>query len=91
MAKRKYRIEYHSEAIREIRDSVRWYRDRNQAVADELRLLVKSAELLIEHSPESCAPYLHDTRGYRFQKFPFVLAYILRDDQIYLPRARTHE
>ncbi len=63
MAKRKFRIEYHPEAIREIRDSIRWYRDRNEGVADELRSLVESAESLIERSPETCAPYLNDTRG----------------------------
>ena len=83
MAKRTYRIEYHPEAIREIRNSIHWYRDRNEAVADELRSLVESAESSIERSPESCAPYLHDTRGYRFKKFPFVLAYIIREDQIF--------
>ena len=83
MAKRTYRIEYHPEAIREIRESIHWYRDRNEAVADELRSAVESAESLIQRSPKSCAPYVHDTRGYRFQKFPFVLAYVVRDDQIF--------
>ena len=83
MAKRKYRIEYHPEAIREIRESIHWYRDRNEAAADELRSLVESAESLIQRSPESCAQYVHDTRGYRFQKFPFVLANITREDRVF--------
>ena len=70
MAKRTYQTEFHPEAIREIRKAIQWYRDRNEQAADQLRSLVQSAESLIERSPESCASYLHDTRGYRFQKFP---------------------
>lgn len=53
MAKRNYQTEFHPETIREIRESIQWYRDRNEPTADELRLLVESAESLIERSPES--------------------------------------
>ncbi|QDT07402.1 Plasmid stabilization system protein [Rubripirellula lacrimiformis] len=83
MAKRNFQTEFHPEAIREIRESIQWYRDRNEQAADAFRSLVQAAESLIERSPESCAPYLHETLGYRFQKYPFVLAYILREDRIY--------
>jgi hypothetical protein len=47
MAKRNYQNEFHPEAIREIRESIQWYRDRNELAADELRSLVQSAESLM--------------------------------------------
>lgn len=91
MAKRNYQTEFHPEAIREIRESIQWYSDRSEQAAAELRSLVQLAEALIEQSPESCAHYLHDTLGYRFKKYPFVLAYIFQDDRIYfLAFAHTH-
>ena len=35
MAKRNYQTEFHPEAIREIRESIQWYRDRKEQAADE--------------------------------------------------------
>ncbi len=55
MAKANYRIEFHPEAIREIRESIGWYRERNEATAAELRTLVQAAEELIQRSPEAWA------------------------------------
>ena len=42
------------------------------------------AEELVQRSPESWAAYLPETRGFRFQKFPFVLAYIIRGQQVFI-------
>ena len=47
-------------------------------------MLVKSAEELVERSPESWAPYLLETRGFRFQKFPFVLVYVIRGTMVFI-------
>ncbi len=44
MAKSDYRIEFHPEAIRETREAIQWYRQRNKETAAEFRTLVKSAE-----------------------------------------------
>ncbi|MGB7344077.1 MAG: type II toxin-antitoxin system RelE/ParE family toxin [Pirellulaceae bacterium] len=84
MAKLNYEIEFHPEAIREIREAVQWYRERNDEVATEFRNLVESAEELVQRSPESWASYLLETRGFRFQKFPFVLAYVIRGQQVFI-------
>lgn len=84
MAKLNYEIEFHPEAIREIREAVQWYRERNDEVATEFRNLVESAEELVQRSPESWATYLSETRGFRFQKFPFVLAYVIRGQQVFI-------
>jgi len=83
MAKSIYQIEFHPEAIREVRESIEWYRQRNEEIAGEFRTLVQSAEELVQRSPESWAVYLLETRGFRFQKFPFALVYIIRDERIY--------
>lgn len=84
MAKSNYQIEFHPEAIRETREAIAWYRERNEESAAEFRALVKSAEELIERSPESWAAYLLETRGFRFQRFPFVLVYVIRDKTIFV-------
>ena len=77
-----YQIEFHPQAIHEIREAIEWYRQRNEDTGQELRALTKAAEELIRRSPHSCAAYLHDTRGYRFQKFPFILVFVIPDDRI---------
>lgn len=84
MAKPKFQIDFHPEAIREIREAIEWYRQRDERVASELRELVAAAEALIQRSPEAWAAYLHGTRGFRFQKFPFVLAYVIRGETIFI-------
>jgi plasmid stabilization system protein ParE len=84
MEKRTYAVEFHPQAIVDIRESIEWYRQRNQQAADDLRRIIKAVESWIQRSPESCAPYLHGTLGYRFQRFPFVLAYIHREDRVYV-------
>ena len=48
MAKSTYEIEYHPEAIREIREAIEWYRQRDEGVASEFRTLIKSAEELVQ-------------------------------------------
>ena len=84
MAKPKFQIEFHPSAIREIRDAIQWYRDRDEQVGEEFRSLITAAEELVQRSPESWASYFHETRGFRFQKFPFVMAYVIRDDTIFI-------
>ncbi len=84
MARSNYEIEFHPEAIREVRETIEWYRQRSNEVATDFRTLVKSAEELVQRSPESWAVYLLETRGFRFQKFPFVLVYVIRGQQIFI-------
>jgi toxin ParE1/3/4 len=74
MAKLNCEIEFHPEAIRE----------RSDKLASEFRNLVVSAEELVQRSPESWAVYLLETRGFRFQNFPFVLAYVIRSQQVFI-------
>jgi len=82
MAKSNYKIEFHPEAIRETREAIQWCRQRDENVASEFRALLKSAVELVSRFPESWSEYLVDARGFRFQKFPFVLVYIIRGERI---------
>ena len=47
-------------------------------------MLIAAAEELVQRSPEAWSGYFHGTRGFRFQKFPFVLAYVMRGDTIFV-------
>lgn len=82
MANSTYEIEFHPDAIREIREAIEWYRQRDKGVATEFRTLIKSAEELVQRSPESWAAYLLETHGFRFHKFPFVLVYVIRAQRV---------
>ena len=84
MAKPKFQIEFHPAAIREIRDAIAWYRDRDDRAGSELRTLITAAEELVQRSPEAWAAYFHGTRGFRFQKYPFVLAYVIRGGTVFV-------
>jgi len=84
MAKSNCLIDFHPDAIHEIREAIAWYSERNEETAIEFRALVKSAEELVERSPESWAAYLLETRGFRFQKFPFVLIYVIRGKRVFV-------
>jgi plasmid stabilization system protein ParE len=84
MAKPKCLIEFHPAAIREIRDAIQWYRDRDERAGAELRTLIAAAEELVQRSPESWAAYFHGTRGFRFQQYPFVLAYVIRGETVFV-------
>lgn len=82
MAKSNYEIELHPAAIREIREAIQWYHERDLRKAAELRELIASAEELVERAPEAWAEYFHGARGFRLRKFPFVLVYVVRNDTI---------
>ncbi len=82
MAKLNYQIEYHPEAVREIHETIQWYRDRNEAASGEFRSLLKSAESLVQIYPEAWAFYLQNTRGFLLRKFPYVLVYIIQGKNI---------
>lgn len=78
MAKPRYQIEFHPEAIREIRDAIAWYRERDERAGEALRTLIASAEEMVRRSPEAWATYFHGAHGFRLRRFPFVLAYVIR-------------
>ncbi len=92
MVKSKFQIEFHPESIRETRAAIQWYRRRDESVAEEFRGLIKTAEELVSLSPESWGQYFHGTRGYRFQNFPYVLVFVVRENRlIFVALAHTKQ
>ncbi|GAB5514397.1 MAG: hypothetical protein Rhob2KO_21220 [Rhodopirellula baltica] len=76
-------LEYHPEAADEVAEAFSWYASANAKVGEQFKLQLERAEELVQRSPESWAAYLLETRGFRFQKFPFVPAYIIRGQQVF--------
>lgn len=75
-------LEYHPDASDEVADAFDWYSSVNPDAGERFKLELDRAEELVERSPESWGPYFHDTQGFRFRGFPFVMAYIVRDERI---------
>ncbi len=75
-------LEYHPGASDEVAQAFDWYRDVDPEVGDRFKIEFDRAEQLVQRSPETWGPHLHDTRGFRFRGFPFVMAYIVRDERI---------
>jgi plasmid stabilization system protein ParE len=67
---------FHPEAREEFRDAIRWYHAQNPFVAAEFRLSVSSGIRLITQAPERWPKYLHGTRRFIMQRFPFSVVYV---------------
>ena len=75
-------LEYHPDASDEVAEAFSWYARIAPVVGEQFKREFEHAEELVQRSPDSWAAYLLETRGFRFQKFPFVLAYIIRDERV---------
>ena len=75
-------LEYHPEASDEVAQAFDWYSKVDPEVGDRFKIEFDRAEQLVQRSPETWGRYLHNTRGFRFRGFPFVMAYIIRDNRI---------
>ncbi len=51
-------------------------------VAVGFKLQLERAEKLVIRSPNSWPAYHHGTRGFRFRRYPFVMAYVVRDGRV---------
>ncbi|EMI40830.1 type II toxin-antitoxin system RelE/ParE family toxin [Rhodopirellula sp. SWK7] len=75
-------LEYHPDASDEVAKAFSWYARIAPEVDELSKLEFEHAEELVHRSPDSWATYLPETRGFRFQMLPFVLAYIIRGERI---------
>lgn len=75
-------FEYHAEAVAEAAEAFRWYDKRSPAAADGFWLELRRARNLVTGSPETWGPYLHGTRCFRLNRYPYGLVYIERADRI---------
>jgi plasmid stabilization system protein ParE len=67
---------FHPEAREEFRDAVRWYRARDRRASSEFRVAVSSAIRVIAEAPQRWPEYLHGTRRFVMQRFPFSVVYL---------------
>lgn len=75
-------LEYHPRAADEVADAFAYYASVKTDIGERFKLEFDRAEQLVQRTPESWGQYFHGTRGFRFRGFPFVMAYIIRDERI---------
>jgi toxin ParE1/3/4 len=75
-------IDIHSEAHLEEEAAFQWYRIRSPCAAEAFLQAIERARLDIQESPESWAEYLHGTRRYLLQRFPYVVVYRVSEVRI---------
>lgn len=68
-------IEYHPEAVRELKHAASWYNEQVRGLGLDFLLEVKSAELRILQHPEAWPEYEAGTRRYLIHTFPFAIVY----------------
>jgi toxin ParE1/3/4 len=68
-------IEIHPEARLEEDDAFEWYLQRSITAADDFLQEIISARNAIQDSPEVWPEYLHGTRHYLLNRFPYVVVY----------------
>jgi toxin ParE1/3/4 len=69
------RVEYHQEAIADVKSAVAWYRKRNPRLAlDFIEELNRAADVVRE-APERWPIGKNDTRRFLLWRFPFAIIY----------------
>ena len=69
------RIEYHQEAIEDVKHAVAWYQERNPRVAlDFIEELQRAADI-IRQAPERWPIGKNNTRRFLLWRFPFSVIY----------------
>jgi toxin ParE1/3/4 len=75
-------FDYHPEAIGEAWEAFHWYALRSEAVAEAFWDALLAARAAVTMHPEIWPPYLHGTRCFQLDGFPFGLIYVERTDQV---------
>ncbi|HEV3306939.1 MAG TPA: type II toxin-antitoxin system RelE/ParE family toxin [Candidatus Sulfotelmatobacter sp.] len=70
------RFRFHPESREDLRAAIRWYRDRNRAVAAEFRVTVSEVIGQIVQAPKRWPKHLHGTRRFVLDRFPFSIVYL---------------
>lgn len=75
-------LDYHPEARCEADAAFDYYRERSFKIAEAFYLELERANAAIRNSPDSWAAYLHGTRRYLLDQFPFVVVYRVTEQRI---------
>ena len=74
-------FEYHPEAIKEAWEAFHWYDERSETAAESFWQELRRARQSVTRHPQSWGTYLHGTRCFRLERFPYALVYIERGDR----------
>jgi plasmid stabilization system protein ParE len=75
-------LEYLEEALQEVEAAARWYAERSVTAAAAFSVEIDAAESAIARLPEAWPPFVHGTRRYLLQRFPFSVVYRIEDQRI---------
>ena len=67
---------FHPEAREDFRDAIRWYRARSVVASAEFRRTVSDAIRHVAQAPHRWPKYLHGTRRFVLDRFPFSVIYL---------------
>jgi len=73
---------FHPEARVDLRDSARWYRERNATIAVEFRAAVLDAVRGVAQTPQRWPAHLYGTRRVVLHRFPFSIIYLHNPDEV---------
>lgn len=82
--------EFHPEAQAEVEESARWYADRDLETSGRFYDEVAAAIDGVTTLPDTWPPYLHGTRRYLLDRFPYALIYREKDGVIQLVALAHH-
>ena len=82
--------DFHPEARIELRETGRWYADRDLNTSDDFYREVAHAIFSIRSMPDTWPIYLHGTRRYLLDRFPFSVIYREKDGMIQLIALAHH-
>lgn len=82
MARHRQNFEFHPEAILETKEAADWYAQRSPVAATHFKAELRRAEELVTQQPQTWSPYLHGTRCFRLERFPFALVYVERGARV---------
>jgi len=76
------RFEYHPEAIAEATEAYNWYAERDETAAERFWQELGRARQWVTEEPDSWSPYLHSTRCFLLDRYPYGLVYVERGEKI---------
>jgi toxin ParE1/3/4 len=75
-------FEFHPEALMQAWKARRWYTERNPQTGAAFLAELDHAQGRVPEHPDRWPAYLHETRRYRFWRFPYLLVYHATLDRI---------
>ena len=75
-------VEFHPEAEDEIVSAFEWYAERSETAAATFVSHLEDAMDLVVESPRRWASYLHGTRRFIMKRFPFLIVYRIKSDEM---------